>query len=129
MRTIETRFDERARNTPQDRSRLWRQVVPARHLVLPLPLLLMLALGEIDHVSGCGVLAERLLSMQDDNGEEQLFALIEAPAALASDPLRAALEAELSGAPNLRVRFVDALPRNAMGKLLRREARAMALSG
>ena len=66
MRTIETGLDKRAREPTQHRPRLGRQVVPARHLVLLLPLLLVLALSEIDHISGCGVLAERLLSVQDE---------------------------------------------------------------
>ena len=66
MRTIETRLYERARQPAQHRPGLRRQVVPARYLVLFLPLLPMLALREIDYVSCSGVLAKRLLSMQDE---------------------------------------------------------------
>lgn len=66
MRTIETGLDERARQSTQHRPGLRRQVVPAGHLVLLLPLLLMLALREIDYVSCSRVLVERLLSMQDE---------------------------------------------------------------
>jgi hypothetical protein len=51
MRTIETGLDKRARQSAQHRPGLRRQVVPARHLVLLLPLLLMLALREINYVS------------------------------------------------------------------------------
>lgn len=66
IRTIKAGFDERAREPAQDRCRLGRQVIPARYLVLLLPPLLELALGEIDHGSSCGLLAERLLSMQNE---------------------------------------------------------------
>jgi hypothetical protein len=66
MRTIETGLDKRARQSAQHRPGLRRQVVPARHLVLLLPLLLVLALREIDYVSCSRVLVERLLSMQDE---------------------------------------------------------------
>jgi len=48
-RTIKTRFDERASEPPQHRSRFGRQVVMARYLILFLGLLLILALGEINH--------------------------------------------------------------------------------
>ena len=51
-RTIETGLDERAGQPTQYRPSLRRQVVPARYLVLFLPLLFMLALGEINYVSG-----------------------------------------------------------------------------
>ena len=51
MRTIETGLNERARQSTQHRPGLGRQVDPARYLVLFLPLLLVLALGEIDYVS------------------------------------------------------------------------------
>ena len=66
IRTIEARLYKRARQPAQHRPGLRRQVVPARYLVLFLPLLLMQALREIDYVSSSGVLAERLLSMQDE---------------------------------------------------------------
>lgn len=66
MRTIEARLYKRARQPAQHRPGLRRQVVPARYLVLFLPLLLMQALREIDYVSSSGVLAERLLSMEDE---------------------------------------------------------------
>lgn len=63
-RTIKTRFNERASESPQHRSRFGRQVVMARYLVLLLALLLILALGEIDHSPG--FLAQRLLTMKDE---------------------------------------------------------------
>jgi acyl-coenzyme A synthetase/AMP-(fatty) acid ligase len=60
-----------------------------------------------------------LLSMQDEAGEEQLHLVIEAPAALDSGRLATVLQTELHGFPGVHVHYTPALPRNAMGKLLR----------
>jgi hypothetical protein len=64
LRTIKTRFNERASKPSQDRPRFGRQVVVARHFILLLALLFILALDEIDH--GARLFAQSLLSMKDD---------------------------------------------------------------
>jgi acyl-coenzyme A synthetase/AMP-(fatty) acid ligase len=64
-----------------------------------------------------------LLTMQDGVGEEQLFVLVECAAPVPSETLATALRAESLPFGQARVRFVPALPRNAMGKLMRRAAR------
>jgi acyl-coenzyme A synthetase/AMP-(fatty) acid ligase len=64
-----------------------------------------------------------VLTMQDAAGEERMYVLIETPTAIPVDRLAPALQAELFGFPNARVRFVHALPRNAMGKVVRRAVR------
>ena len=66
-----------------------------------------------------GVTGVCLYSKQDTAGEEQLHVVIEAPAPLPMDRLVAALRAELRGFPDARVRYVAALPRNAMSKVMR----------
>lgn len=64
LRTIKTRFNERARKATQHRSRFGRHVVGARNFILLLALLLILALDEIDH--GARLFAQSLLSMKDE---------------------------------------------------------------
>jgi hypothetical protein len=64
LRTIETRFDERASKPSQHRPRFGGQVVVTRHFILLLALLLILALDEIDHRAR--LFAQSLLSMKDD---------------------------------------------------------------
>ena len=66
-----------------------------------------------------GVPGVCLYSKQDAAGEEQLYVVIEAPAPLPAGRLVPALQGELRGFPNARVRYVATLPRNAMGKLMR----------
>jgi len=71
-----------------------------------------------------GVSGVCLFSRQDDAGEEEVHVVIESPAPLPMDALTAALKRELQGFPRARVRYVAALPRNAMGKMVRRAVRA-----
>lgn len=66
-----------------------------------------------------------LFSMQNDNGEEGLHAIVETPAAIDTGRLTAAFRAEHIG--DVHVHFVAALPRNAMGKLMRQDAKAAIL--
>jgi acyl-CoA synthetase (AMP-forming)/AMP-acid ligase II len=66
-----------------------------------------------------GVAGVCLLSLQDEQAEEQLHLVIEAPAALDTAILAAVLRAELWGFPGVHVHYLPALPRNAMGKVLR----------
>ena len=63
LRTIKTRFNERASEPAQHRPGFRCQIVVARKLVLLFPLLFVLTLDEIYH--GPRILAQRLLSMQD----------------------------------------------------------------
>jgi acyl-coenzyme A synthetase/AMP-(fatty) acid ligase len=65
-----------------------------------------------------------LLTMQDAAGEEQLFVLVECAAPVPTERLAAALKAEpLLAFTHAQARFVPSLPRNAMGKLMRKAAR------
>jgi fatty-acyl-CoA synthase len=60
-----------------------------------------------------------LLSMQDDHGEEELHLVIEATTPVDTATLANVLRAELRGFPGVHVQYRSALPRNAMGKVLR----------
>jgi acyl-CoA synthetase (AMP-forming)/AMP-acid ligase II len=60
-----------------------------------------------------------LLSMQDDQGEEELHLVIEAASPVDMTRLATALRAELHGFPGVHVRYAPVLPRNANGKVLR----------
>jgi acyl-coenzyme A synthetase/AMP-(fatty) acid ligase len=73
-----------------------------------------------------GVSGVCLLTMQDDNGEEELHVMIETPHPIAAETLSAELSRELRGFAGARVHFVPALPRNAMGKVVRRNVVALA---
>ncbi len=65
-----------------------------------------------------------LLTMQDAAGEEQLFVVIECAAPVPTERLVAALKAEpMLVFTHAQVRFAPSLPRNAMGKLMRKAAR------
>ena len=64
LRTIKTRFDERASEPTQYRPRFGRQVVVARNFILLLALLLILVLDEIDHRAR--LFAQSLLSVEDE---------------------------------------------------------------
>ena len=75
-----------------------------------------------------GVSGVCLISMQNANGEEGLHVMIEAGAPLDTASLVAALRRELFGFPGALVHYVEALPRNATGKLVRREVVAQALA-
>ena len=60
-----------------------------------------------------------LLSMQDDRGEEELYLVVEATTPVDTATLAGVLRAELHGFPGVHVQYTGALPRNAMGKVLR----------
>ncbi len=60
-----------------------------------------------------------LLSMQDDRGAEELHLVVEATTPVDTATLAGVLRAELHGFPGVHVQYTAALPRNAMGKLLR----------
>jgi len=66
-----------------------------------------------------GVTGVCLLSMQNDRGEEELHLVIEAATPVDTATLAGVLRAELHGLPGVHVRYASALPRNAMGKVLR----------
>jgi acyl-CoA synthetase (AMP-forming)/AMP-acid ligase II len=66
-----------------------------------------------------GVAGACLLSLQDDHGEEELHLVIQAPSPVDVTLLTTALQAELRGFPGVHVQYMLALPRNAMGKVLR----------
>jgi acyl-CoA synthetase (AMP-forming)/AMP-acid ligase II len=64
-----------------------------------------------------------LFSRQNDEAEEEIHLVVETPAPLDPARLTRAIRETLSGFPRARVHYVTALPRNAMGKILRAEAR------
>ncbi|HUZ74764.1 MAG TPA: class I adenylate-forming enzyme family protein [Stellaceae bacterium] len=66
------------------------------------------------HIAGVCV-----FSMQHDDGEEIVHLAIEAPQPLPSPDIEAALRRFLPGAYRAQIHFVDALPRNDMGKIQR----------
>ena len=66
-----------------------------------------------------GVNGACLLSIQDDHGEEELHLVIERATPIDPITLAGVLRAELHGFPGVHVQYRPALPRNAMGKLLR----------
>ena len=67
-----------------------------------------------------------LLSMQNDSGEEELHIAIETSTPLDDERLHTALKSALKAYPraHIRVRYVPALPRNHMGKIVRQAVRA-----
>ena len=72
-----------------------------------------------------GICGLCLFSMQDENGEEGLHAIIESPEVIDTQRLVDAFSVESLG--RVHVYFVTGLPRNAMGKLMRQEAKAFVL--
>jgi acyl-coenzyme A synthetase/AMP-(fatty) acid ligase len=77
-----------------------------------------------------GVTGVCLLSMQDGTGEEGLHVVVETPAQIDAAALQPALSREISGFGGVRVHFLPAMPRNAMGKIVRRElAQRLAAAG
>lgn len=70
-----------------------------------------------------GVTGVCLASKQNDAGEEEIHVALETPAPVEIGRLTAALSRELAGFPQAHVHYVVALPRNAMGKVLRQAVR------
>jgi acyl-coenzyme A synthetase/AMP-(fatty) acid ligase len=68
-----------------------------------------------------------LFSEQNDDGEEELHVVLEAPARFEPGRVADALK-ELRGFNKAIVHFVAEMPRNPMGKVLRREAQSLARS-
>jgi acyl-CoA synthetase (AMP-forming)/AMP-acid ligase II len=75
-----------------------------------------------------GVSGACLISMQNEQGEEGLHLLIETPAPLDLAALATTLRTEIRGFDGVRVHYVAKLPRNAMGKVVRREAVALVVA-
>jgi acyl-CoA synthetase (AMP-forming)/AMP-acid ligase II len=75
-----------------------------------------------------GVSGACLISMQNEQGEEGLHLLIETPAPLDLAALATALRTEIRGFDGVSVHYVAKLPRNAMGKVVRREAVALVVA-
>jgi 2,3-dihydroxybenzoate-AMP ligase len=75
-----------------------------------------------------GVSGVCLFSMQDDHGEEEVHVVIEARTPIDAERLGATLRRELTGFPRACVRYVTALPRNSMGKVLRAAVRTQSRS-
>ena len=65
--------------------------------------------------------------MQDDGGEEQAHLVIESETPISPARLNPAVRRELADFASVRVHFVESLPRNAMGKVLREGVVAQAL--
>jgi acyl-coenzyme A synthetase/AMP-(fatty) acid ligase len=69
-----------------------------------------------------------LFSMQNQAGEEEIHVVLETPSPISPAQLQEVLLRELTGFPGAHVHFVPALPRNALGKVLRLAARDQALA-
>ena len=80
-------------------------------------------LGELFGVSGVC-----LFSAQNDSGEEEIHVVVETSTPIDSERLTVALNQELRGFHRAHVHFVEALPRNPMGKVLRHAVQAQAIS-
>jgi acyl-coenzyme A synthetase/AMP-(fatty) acid ligase len=70
-----------------------------------------------------------LVSMQNKNGEEELYVAIETAMPIGAERLRAALDGALKAYPQTHVFFVPSLPRNEMGKVLRQAVRERITAG
>jgi acyl-coenzyme A synthetase/AMP-(fatty) acid ligase len=66
--------------------------------------------------------------MQNHAGEEEIHVVLETPSPIDPARLQEVLLRELTGFPGAHVHFVPALPRNAMGKVLRLAAREQAFA-
>ncbi len=76
-------------------------------------------------VAVLGVGGVCLFWMQDENGEGGLHAIVETTDPIDSERLAVPFRAKNIG--DVRVHFIAALPRNTMGKLMRRDAKAVIL--
>ena len=72
-----------------------------------------------------------LFSMQNKNGEEELYVAIETIMPIGAERLRAALDGALKvkAFPHTHVFYLPTLPRNPMGKLLRQAVRDRITAG
>ena len=62
-----------------------------------------------------------LISTQNDNGEEEIHVIVETPKPVDSEKVIAILNRELHELGNARIHYINALPRNQMGKILRQK--------
>lgn len=62
-----------------------------------------------------------LISTQNDNGEEEIHVIVETPKPIDSEKVIAILNRELHELGNARIHYINALPRNQMGKILRQK--------
>jgi hypothetical protein len=70
-----------------------------------------------------GVTGVCLASKQNDAGEEEIHVSLETPAPVEIGRLTAEFSRELAGFPQAHVHYVAALPRNAIGKVVRQAVR------
>lgn len=78
----------------------------------------------------CDILRVRgvcLFSMQNDGGEEEIHVVIEAPAAINTEPVTDVLRRGLGDVCRARIHVVQTLPRNGMGKIVRQAVQAQLL--
>jgi len=69
-----------------------------------------------------------VLSLQNSEAEEEIHVVIETPRSVDKVRLAASLRGDLKDVPMSCVHFVEALPRNDMGKVLRNSVRALVSS-
>jgi acyl-coenzyme A synthetase/AMP-(fatty) acid ligase len=74
-----------------------------------------------------GVSGVCLVSVRNDDGEEQAHLVIESGTPIPAARLTEALSHERAGFAGVRVHFTPSLPRNAMGKVMRQEVTALAV--
>lgn len=70
-----------------------------------------------------------LFSMQDDDGDEVVHIVVETAAPFDAPTVIAATQAELGGLPRVQPAAMAALPRNAMGKILRKDVQDRIIGG
>jgi acyl-coenzyme A synthetase/AMP-(fatty) acid ligase len=68
-----------------------------------------------------------LFTLQSETGDEEIHVVLEARKEVPVDRLTEVLRKELRGFPRAEVRYLAALPRNAMGKVLRQEVKRLVL--
>jgi acyl-coenzyme A synthetase/AMP-(fatty) acid ligase len=75
-----------------------------------------------------GVSGACLVSVQDNNGEEELNLVIETRSLIDTPTLTAVLSRELQGFSEVRVHYATVLPRTGTGKVLRQAVTALAIA-